>query len=37
MTEGAKYFERAWMSVDLPTASKVAQLYSDKVRRESTS
>jgi hypothetical protein len=34
MTEGAKYLEKAWMSVGLPTASKVAQLQSDKLRRE---
>jgi len=34
MTEGVKYLERAWLSVDLPTASKVVQLYSDEVARD---
>jgi len=34
MTEGAKYLERAWLSADLPTASKVMQLYSDEVATE---
>ena len=34
MTEGVKYLERAWLSVDLPTISKVVQLYSGEVARE---